>query len=464
MTEHIDISLPLGVSSAADALTLAGHDAVLVGGAVRDALLGREIGDYDLVTDATPATVRELCADQAGVRSVYALGERFGTVGIALEDGGTLEVTRYRDEALGAPSADERFARDAGLRDFTVNALGARWPGLELLDPTGGRDDLDAQLLRCPGDPAARLAEDPIRVLRAARFAAELGFALDDATREALPAAAPALTRVAVERMRAELTRTLVAPGSERGLGILRESGALAVVLPEVAALDGLAQPSFHDLDALSHTIQTVSGAPATPVLRWAALLHDVGKAPARSVEPDGRIRFFRHAQIGAQVSRDICERFKFSLAETEAIAHLVATHMRLGELDTNNERAVDRAVRRLDLWTRGPAPRQLVSAEDAVALTLADFGATAHREEADELRRVLEQAVAESRARGTAQAVHSTLTGAELMAALRIPEGPSVGVAKDAIADAIADGLLAPDDRAGALKIARDALADAGV
>jgi putative nucleotidyltransferase with HDIG domain len=240
----------------------------------------------------------------------------------------------------------------------------------------------------------------------------------------------------------------------------LHASGALAVVLPEVAALDGVTQPSFHDLDVLAHTVQSVSAAPPTRALRWAALLHDTGKAPTRTVDPDGRIRFLGHAPESARIAQKVCSRLRFSNIDRAAVVHLVAEHMRLGELHADNPHAVDRAVRKLDLRL-GPAADvpPLVSAEDALELTLADFSATAHRGEAETVRAQLEQVIAQSRARGTHAETRSPLSGTELMQALGLAEGPAVGIATNAIVAAIDDGTLAPDDRSGALEIARGAI-----
>ena len=460
MDTTLPASVPPPVLEIGRRLGERGRDAVLVGGAVRDALLGASSAEWDLVTDAPAAEVRDVVRGIEGVRSLYDLGRRFGTLGIALAGGGTLEVSRYRPEALGAATLEDRFAADAALRDFTANAIGIDLATGALLDPVGGRADLAARVLRAPGAPAERFAEDPLRVVRAARFVAELGFELEPATRAALPGASPALTGVAPERVREELTRLLVAPAAARGLEVLHESGALAVVLPEVAALDGVTQPIFHDLDVLAHTIQAVGLAPATPVLRWAALLHDVGKASTRSVEADGRIRFFGHAQEGARAAAEIVSRLRFSAADSTAIVHLVEAHMRFGEIELANPKSVDRAVRKLDLRLDDTAEEPLVSAEDVVALTLADFGATAHRKREPALREALEGAVAASRERGTRRPVTSPITGGDIMRAFGMAEGPAVGVAKDAVQDAIERGALAPGDVEGAYAVAAAALA----
>ncbi|MDY0087191.1 MAG: HD domain-containing protein [Coriobacteriia bacterium] len=437
----------------------AGYDAVLVGGCVRDLLRGVVPADQDLVTSAPTDDLCRLLSADHSVRVVYAVNERFSTLGAVCSDGSKLEISRYRPDALGAPTLEQRFAIDASHRDFTINALGIDLASGALLDPLGGRGDLEDCVLRACGDVDARLAEDPLRAIRAARFVAELRCALAPATRDALARATPSLALVAPERIREELTRLLVAEHVAAGLAVLLESGALAAVLPEVAALDGMTQPSFHDLDVLAHTMQAVALAPATPVMRWAALLHDVGKAPTRSVDTDGRVRFLGHAQAGERMAAAIVERLRFSAAQSRAIVHLVATHMRLGELDLANPRAVDRAVRSLDLHTGEPETPPLVSAEDVISLTLADFGATAHRADVPRVRAALESAVAASRARGTHEPIVSPVSGTDIMAAFCLTEGPQVGVAKHAIEDAIERGLLADDDKEGALVVAAAAL-----
>ncbi len=451
MDRAVDIALSPNTAALLDALVAPGHFAAVVGGAVRDALLGRDVRDLDVVTAASPGEVRGACEGAPWCSSVYAVGERFGTLGVVLADGSVVEVSQLRGSD---------FAADAAHRDFTVNAMAAAWPGLELLDSVGGLADLDARVLRAPGDPAERFGEDPLRVLRAARFVSQLGFSLEPATEAAAPSAAPLLAGVATERVRDELTALLLGESAAEGLRVALRTGSLAVVLPEVAALDGVTQPAFHDLDVFEHTVMTVAGAPATPEMRWAALLHDVGKAPCRTVEPDGRIRFFRHAKVGAEMTAAICERLRFSKAMTRAVVHLVAEHMRLGDLAIDNPKAVDRAVRRLDLWASGaPDAVRLVSAEDVVDLTMADFAATAHRAQAATVRARLEAAVSASRARGTRTRPGSVLGGAELMRELGLPEGPAVGDAMRAIEDAIERGELRIDDRAGALRVARRAV-----
>lgn len=464
MTSHLDTTPPADLTAFARALVASGFDAVLVGGAVRDALMERAGNDFDLATNATPTDVRSVLAGTDLARSVYSVGERFGTLGLVLADGTVVEVSRYREPALAAASAESRFAADAELRDFSVNAMGFDLASGKLLDPVGGREDLAARCLRAPGDAAERFADDPVRVVRLARFSAQLGFEAEPATVAAAREHAEELSGVAVERIRDELTKLLIAEHPDRGLLLALDTGALAVVLPEVAAMDGVTQPTFHDLDVFAHTVQTVTLAPATPVLRWAALLHDVGKVPARTVEPGGRIRFFRHPGIGAQIAEQICRRLRMSNAQTAAIVHLVREHMRLGDLHAGNRRAVDRAVRKLDLWERGSnASAPIVSAEDAVALTVADFGATADRERTPEVREKLERVIATSRARGTGERPRHAVSGREVMAELQLEEGPQVGAAIAAVDAAVAAGTIAAHDRDAAIEVARATLSESG-
>lgn len=465
-----DIDFGDEVAALLDALARAGHAVALVGGAVRDTLLDRRVHDLDVVTSASPSDVTAVCAESLWCRRVFEVGERYGTVGVVLTDGQVVEVSQLRAGPTGGDLSacgdfGQAYARDAEHRDFTVNALALSWPALELLDPTGGIADLEAGVLRAFGDPGERFAEDPLRVVRAARFAAELEFRLEPKTLAALAEVAPRLSDVAVERVRDELTATLTAVDPQASLRILRESGALAIVLPEVAALDGLGQPSFHDRDALSHTFQAVAAIPPSPVLRWAALLHDVGKAPTRTVESDGRIRFFRHGHEGAKLAEELCRRLRFSNADRVAIVHLVREHMRWGEVPVDNERSVDKAVRRLDLWAEGAnPPRRLVSAEDALELEMADFAATAHRAEAPERRQALEVALAASRERGTRRPPATPVTGRELIGELGIEEGPAVGTALRAVSEAVAAGRIGERDRKGALRVACEALRQRGV
>ena len=311
-----------------------GHQALFAGGCVRDRLLGRVPRDYDVATSARPDAVRALFPRNVPV------GERFGCVMVLDEEGRKVEVTTFRSDGAYSdgrrPDAVE-FGDDpegdARRRDFTANALFEDPDSGEVIDFVAGRADLDARLLRAVGDPGARFDEDRLRMLRAVRFAAVLGWRIEPATLAAIRARAAAAGTVAAERTRTEIVRMLVEGGAARGLDLLKETGLLPVLLPEVAACEGVAQPpDFHpEGDVLVHTRLAVAGldrlpAPASTALALATLFHDVGKPPTFKVAE--RIRFDGHDRVGAEMAEAACRRLRCSNAETEAVTALVARHM----------------------------------------------------------------------------------------------------------------------------------------
>jgi poly(A) polymerase len=465
--DTLRISLSPEARALLDALAEIGAQPLLVGGAVRDALLGTPVRDLDIVSRATVASVLEVAREAGWTRSVYSMGERYGTAGVVLVDGTTVEISQLRGEGVRTGDPATAYEADAMLRDFTVDAIAATWPGLAILDPLGGREDLAAGLLRSPGRPLDRFADDPLRVLRLARLSAQFDF---DAEGRTVAGAAECvalggLERVAVERIRDELTKLLVSQAPHRGLALAVDTAALSAVLPEVDALRGVEQPGFHDKDVMGRTVEAVGLVPTSEVLRWAALLHDIGKPSTRSVDETGRIRFLGHARVGAVMTEAIAERLRFSSAQARAVRHLVAEHLRLGQLDTDNAPAVDRAVRRLDLRAHAGAHAPLlVSAEDALELELADLGATAHRSEVSEARRRLGAAIAASRERGTSAAPRSPVSGKRLMHEFGIGAGPLIGAMQRAIVAEIVAGHLDANDDEGALRVAGDVARRGGV
>ncbi|MEZ5403714.1 MAG: CCA tRNA nucleotidyltransferase [Bryobacteraceae bacterium] len=316
------------------ALRDAGHEAYLVGGCVRDFLLGRAPGDYDIATSARPEEIA----------AVFGRGETVGAhFGVMLVDG--VEVATFRsdyDYRDGRRPGEVRFEtdprEDALRRDFTVNALFLDSETGEILDFVGGREDLERGLIRAVGDPRARFAEDHLRMLRAVRFAARLGFELDAATREAIVELAPRIGVISAERVRDEIERILTEGGARRGFELLDETGLLGEVLPEAAALKGVAQPpEFHpEGDVWTHVMMML-GAMREPTasLALGVLLHDIGKPPTFRVTD--RIRFDGHAELGARMARAILERLRFPGAEVDQVESLVLHHMRFR--DTPNMR-----------------------------------------------------------------------------------------------------------------------------
>ena len=321
-------------------LRAAGHQAYLVGGCVRDILLGREPADYDVATDATPNRVQELFP-----RSL-AVGARFGVI-IVLDEGdgddsGQVEVATFRsdvgysdgrhpDRVVYASTPQE----DVRRRDFTINALMLDPDTNEVLDFVGGRDDLNAGIIRAIGRAEERFREDKLRMVRAVRFAARFGYAIEPATFEAIQKLAPEIRLVSAERIRDELTKLLTEGSARRGFELLDESRLLPELLPEISRMKGVEQPpQFHpEGDVWIHTRMMLDGLPAgcSLTLAWGVLLHDVGKPPTFTppAGPNGRIRFDQHVEVGTRMAEDICRRLRFSNEDTEQIAVLVANHLR---------------------------------------------------------------------------------------------------------------------------------------
>ena len=320
-----------------------GHEALLVGGCVRDLLLGRAPKDWDIATDALPDRIEALFP------KTVAVGKAFGIIAVVCDDDSMVEVATYRADS---PYADGRHPsavaftnarEDALRRDFTVNALFLDPATGDIRDYIGGRADLDARVIRAIGDPETRFKEDHLRLLRAVRFAVVLGFSIEPATFAAIQKLAPQIHRISAERIRDELFRLLTeAPQAGQALQLLRDAGLLKEILPEIEALVGVEQPpEFHpEGDVFTHVKLMLDAMPPHPSLRLAlaVLLHDVGKPPTANFAtlPDGtqRWRFENHAPVGAEMARAILERLRAPNALVDDVGAIVAGHMRIADAD----------------------------------------------------------------------------------------------------------------------------------
>lgn len=312
-----------------------GHKAYLVGGCVRDRLLGISPKDYDVSTDATPDQILSLFP------RAQTVGAHFGVVLITLGNGVDVEVATFRSEGKysdGRRPDTVRFetdpALDAGRRDFTINGLMQDALTGEVFDYVGGRRDLESKIIRTIGDPEHRFEEDHLRMLRAIRFAARLNFSIEPQTMRAIQRLAPAISNISVERIRDELVRILTEGGARRGLELLDQSGMLIQLLPEVKAFQGVQQPpEFHpEGDVWTHVLLMLEQlhAPST-ALAVGVLLHDVGKPPTFRIAD--RIRFDGHAEVGAEMTRRLLSRLRFSVEESEQATALVANHMKFKDV-----------------------------------------------------------------------------------------------------------------------------------
>ena len=339
-------------NSVCDILQRQGHQAFLVGGCVRDILLDREPADYDVSTDATPSEVLRLFPQAIDV------GAHFGVV-LLYENSLKVEIATFRSD-LGYSDGrhpdqvvySQTPQEDVQRRDFTINGLLMRHDTGEVLDFVGGRADLDAGIIRAIGDPSRRFAEDKLRMLRAVRFAARFGYAIEPATLAAIRRHAREINVVSAERIREELTRLLTEGAARRAFELLDELDLLPQILPEISAMKNVPQPpQYHpEGDVWIHTLLMLQDLPAqsSPTLAWGTLLHDVGKPPTfrPASETGDRIRFDGHVDVGVSMTGDICRRLRFSNDDTDQIKALVANHMKFKDVAQMRPATLKRFVR----------------------------------------------------------------------------------------------------------------------
>ena len=339
-----------------------GFQAFLVGGCVRDLLVGREPKDYDVATNATPQQVMSIFPE------TYAVGAQFGVVLVPVPEehlpkdqtisshAGTIEVATFRSDigySDGRHPDEVRFSQDpredVARRDFTINGMLLNPEGSDVLDFVGGRKDLHDGIIRTIGEPERRFGEDKLRMLRAVRFAARFEYTIEPATFAAIRKLVHEIHFVSRERVRDELTSMLTERHARRAFLLLDESGLLKEVLPEISAMKGVEQPpEFHpEGDVFAHTLLLLENLPepCPPALAWGALMHDVGKPPTFRVAPD-RIRFDNHVEVGVKMAEEICSRLRFSGDDTAQILALIDNHMRFGHATRMKESTLKRFLR----------------------------------------------------------------------------------------------------------------------
>ena len=435
------MQLPAQVHSALSRLNAAGFAAYVVGGCVRDLLMGRTPGDYDITTAALP---EETAAVFAGER-VIETGLQHGTVTV-LTDGMPLEITTFRVDGAYSDARHPdavRFTRslreDLARRDFTMNAIA--WnPESGLADPFGGEADIRAHVIRCVGDPETRFREDALRILRCLRFSAVLGFSIDPATAAAAEANRGLLSRISAERVASDLKKLVC--GADARRVILSETDILGTVLPELLPLRGFDQRNpNHCYDILEHCAAVCEAVPPEPAIRMAALLHDVGKPDCFFTDEEGVGHFYGHAGRGAEMVDPILRRLRFDNESRARITELVRRHdMRIEP----TEKGVLRALRRF-----GPEFYfQLVQLKRADALAHAPGPNRDERAERAEALAALGTELLERQACFSLRDL--AVDGRDLLAAGFSP-GPAVGQALDRLLDAVTDGRV-PNEKAALL------------
>ncbi len=416
----------------------AGHTLYLVGGSVRDALLGRLGTDLDFATDARPEQMQAFLRPWAD--ALWYTGIEFGTVGVG-KAGHRMEITTFRADSYDQVSRNpavrygDRLEDDLVRRDFTVNAMAvaitAAGPG-EFHDPLGGLVALRAKLLDTPSAPEVSFGDDPLRMLRAARFASQLEFGVAPRVRTAMTEMAPQLARVTAERVAAELDKLLLGADPVTGIDLMVRTGLGDVVVPEVGgmrlAIDEHHQHKdvyWHSLTVLRQAIDLEDGPDL--VLRWAALLHDIGKPATRRHEPDGGVSFHHHEVVGAKMARKRMRALKYSKQMVDDVSQLVFLHLRFhGYADEKGEgKWTDSAVRRY-VTDAGPLLGRLHKLVRADCTTRNKLRAARLQANYDDL----ERRIAELAAKEDLQRVRPDLDGNEIMRLLDIPAGPQVGEA----------------------------------
>jgi poly(A) polymerase len=432
-----------------------GHELALVGGTVRDALRGRLGDDLDFATSARPDEVLRIARRWAD--SLWETGIAFGTVGL-LKNGHRLEITTYRYETYDRESRKpdvvygDSLVEDLRRRDFTVNAMAVGLPDHVFHDPFGGVVDLASGVLRTPGTPEDSFNDDPLRMMRAARFTSQLGFSVDPAVVAAMTAMADRILKISAERVRDELVKLLCAPDPRRGLALLVDTGLADRVLPELPKLRLERDEHFRHKDVYEHTLTVLEQAAALEtagpdlVLRLAALLHDIGKPATRRKEPGGRVSFHHHEVVGAKLAKARLTALKFPKDVVTDVARLVELHLRFHGYGTAEW--TDSAVRRY-VRDAGPLLERLHK------LTRSDC-TTRNKKRAAVLSAAydsLEARIEQLRQQEEVDALRPELNGDEIGEVLGIPPGPELGRAyrfllelrveqgpmgKDAAADAL--------------------------
>ncbi|MEX2043552.1 MAG: HD domain-containing protein [Patescibacteria group bacterium] len=425
MVKRIERPLPAGVRRIIADLSKAGFEAYAVGGGVRDRLLGRKPKDWDVATLATPERIQKIFP-----KAVYA--NRFGTVGVRVGPE-LVEVTTYRAETEYRDARHpekvtfvKRLEDDLARRDFTVNAMAT--DGKRLVDPFGGHADLEAKRIRAVGNPNERFREDALRLIRAVRFAVELGFVIEAETLAAVTKHAGRLKLISAERVRDEFMRIIASDRPGEGIRLLIQSGLLEQFLPELLEGKDFAQAKHHTYPVLEHNVRSLDHVPSDdPLVRLAALLHDVGKP--RSARGEGERRTFHgHEVIGAKMTKEIMRRLRFSNDDVKRVVNLVRHHMFLFQFEST-DKAVRRIVRRI-----GPE-----NVDDLIALRVGDrLGSDTKVGLTGKLKKFKERSIEVQKEPISTRML--AVDGNDLMRELGLGPGPDIGRIQDALLEEVLD------------------------
>ena len=397
-----------------------GYDLYLVGGAVRDYLLGKESHDYDFTTSAEPAEVKAM------FRRTIDTGIKHGTVTV-LYKGQQFEVTTFRADGDYLDSRHpesvsfvKSLKEDLRRRDFTINAFAAELPEGKIIDLNGGREDLKRKLIRAIGDPERRFTEDALRMMRACRFSSQLGFRIEERTEEAMAGLAPTIANVSAERIKEELFRLIASDSPRLGLEAMRRTGLLRIILPELDACYGFEQGGIHDETLYEHLVRALEACVrfSYPMaVRLAALFHDIGKVSTRAEGSGRKWTFYQHESVSAEMADRIFRRLKCSNEERESAVHLIRNHMFSYTPDWSDA-AVRRFIRRIGIDSLNPL----------FELRIADAAATGDGNVDISSVLALSERINAELDKANALAIKDLKVNGKDLMALGIPSGPAIG------------------------------------
>ncbi|MFQ3620296.1 MAG: CCA tRNA nucleotidyltransferase [Spirochaetales bacterium] len=428
-SQKISYSFPKPLVEVHSRIVSAGYQCYLVGGAVRSIVLKQDPKDWDLATDATPEELSAL------FRAVIPTGIKHGTVTI-LYKGMKFETTTFRIEG---PYSDARhpdyvaytdiLLEDLNRRDFTINAMAIEPDQKILIDPFRGQEDCNAGIVRALGDPYLRFKEDALRILRAVRFSSQLLFTIEQETLKAMQDLSSLLSSVSAERIREEMDKIMASPKPSKGFLILADTGILSIIFPELEACRGVEQKGFHAFDVFHHSILCCDFVPPTHLaVRWAALLHDIGKPLVKTLTAKGEVHFHTHEQEGAKVAQALLRRLRFPTAFEKKVVHLVLHHMFHYE-ENWSDAAVRRFVRRVG--------RE--NLEDLFTLREADARATAgnsgNPQALSQLRKRIARVLAQP---APLNLKDLAVNGNDLAEEVGIPRGPNMGQVLNFLLEAV--------------------------
>ncbi|WP_166979843.1 CCA tRNA nucleotidyltransferase [Paramicrobacterium fandaimingii] len=457
------------VQRVATAFADAGRELSLVGGPVRDAMLGVPVHDYDFTTDARPDEILEIVTPISSAQ--WDIGREFGTIGARITTGAgkgvvtdTVEITTYRADAYDGETRKplvafgDELEDDLKRRDFTINAMALRVPEVKLVDPHGGVEDLLDATLRTPSSPEVSFGDDPLRMMRAARFASQLGFLVADEVQDAMGRMASSIEIVSAERVQAELAMLLCTAAPSSGIRLLVDTGLADIVLPEVPALRLETDEHHHHKDVYEHSLTVLEqaighekkrhpGEMPDLVLRLAALLHDIGKPATRRLEPGGAVSFYHHDVVGSKLAKKRLKALRFDKDTITSVARLIELHLRFFGYSEG-------------AWTDSAVRRYVRDAGDLLErlhmLTRADV-TTRNKRKADRLAFAyddLEARIAELQEQEQLEAVRPELDGNRIQDVLGIRPGPEIGQAYKWLLDLRLDeGILGEEEATRRLK-----------